>query len=122
MAPHSTHHDIAGAHGCAHSRGLSLIETLTVLTVMAIAWSSSPSPRSRTCAATPRATAVVNQFFHALFLARSESIKRGKVVSVCKSADGRTCVHRGVDWTVGWIVFVNADRDDLPQCGIRTST
>jgi type IV fimbrial biogenesis protein FimT len=59
-------------------------------------------------------TAVVNQFFHALFLARSESIKRGQVVSVCKSADRRTCVHRGADWTVGWIVFVNIDRDEPP--------
>ena len=93
--------------------GLSLIEMLTVLTVVAtLGFLAVPSLTNLRSNASR--SAVVNQFFHALFLARSESIKRGKVVSVCKSADGRTCVHRGVDWTIGWIVFVNADRDDPP--------
>lgn len=57
-------------------------------------------------------TASVNNFFHALFLARSEAVKRGQIVSLCRSVDQRSCAPRSVPWTVGWIVFVNRDRDE----------
>ena len=97
----------------AYSRGVTLIEMLTVVSVVAVL-SFLAVPSLAGLRSDASRTAVVNQFFHALFVARSESIKRGKVVSLCKSMDGSTCVHRGVDWTVGWIVFVNADRDELP--------
>lgn len=56
-------------------------------------------------------SASLNRFFHALFLARSESMKRGKVVSLCKSTDGSHC-NAAADWNDGWIVFVNADRKE----------
>ena len=59
-------------------------------------------------------TAAVNSFIHALFLARSEAIRRGTVVSLCKSADGQTCSNSIASWNAGWMVFVNTDRDDLP--------
>jgi type IV fimbrial biogenesis protein FimT len=61
-----------------------------------------------------RAT-VVNGFLHSLFLARSEAIKRAQTVSVCRSTDGRNCDARSGDWTGGWIVFANRDRDEPPQ-------
>jgi type IV fimbrial biogenesis protein FimT len=95
------------------SQGLSLLEMLTVLAVLATLGFLAVPSLAHLSGNASRAAAV-NQFFHALFLARSESIKRRQVVSVCKSADGRTCLHRGVDWTIGWIVFVNTDRDDPP--------
>jgi type IV fimbrial biogenesis protein FimT len=37
------------------------------------------------------------------------------VVSVCKSPDQEQCANRAPDWTTGWIVFVNRDRDEPPQ-------
>jgi type IV fimbrial biogenesis protein FimT len=49
-----------------------------------------------------------------VFLARSEAIKRGEVVSICKSADGANCNDAG-EWNGGWITFVNTDRDEPPQ-------
>jgi type IV fimbrial biogenesis protein FimT len=58
---------------------------------------------------------VVNGFLHSLFLARSEAIKRGHIVSVCRSSDGRNCESRSGDWRGGWIVFANRDRDDPPE-------
>jgi type IV fimbrial biogenesis protein FimT len=53
----------------------------------------------------------VNQFIHAIYLARSEAIKRNGVVSLCPSADGSACGPAGTAWQQGWIVFVNLDRD-----------
>lgn len=56
-------------------------------------------------------TREVNQLVHAVHLARSEAIKRNGVVSLCPSADGRSCGPGGSPWHGGWIVFVNSDRD-----------
>jgi type IV fimbrial biogenesis protein FimT len=93
---------------------VTLIEFLTALSVVAILSAIAAPSFANLLGDASRSTAV-NGFFHALFLARSEAIKRNQVVSVCKSHDGSRCLHRGVDWTGGWLVFVNADRDDPPQ-------
>jgi type IV fimbrial biogenesis protein FimT len=53
----------------------------------------------------------VNQFVQAIYLARSEAIKRNGVVSLCPSMDGERCGPAGTPWQRGWIVFVNRDRD-----------
>jgi type IV fimbrial biogenesis protein FimT len=53
----------------------------------------------------------VNQFVQAVYLARSEAIKRNGVVSLCPSRDGARCAPSGTPWQAGWIVFVNSDRD-----------
>ena len=55
----------------------------------------------------------------ALFLARSEAIKRAQIVSMCRSSDGSSCELDAADWSVGWIVFVNSDRDDPPERDAR---
>ena len=73
------------------------------------------APGMRTLQLDGRRTAAVNGLLHGLFLARSEAIKRGEIVSVCRSSDGRSCDNRAADWSVGWIVFVNYDRDDPPE-------
>jgi type IV fimbrial biogenesis protein FimT len=52
--------------------------------------------------------------FHAVHLARKSSIARRHVVSLCPSIDGRSC-NPGYDWSDGWIMFANTDRDDPPQ-------
>jgi type IV fimbrial biogenesis protein FimT len=96
------------------SVGITLIELLVTITIAAILGSLAV-PSFTTFIQDARRTNAVNGFFHAIFLARSESIKRGTVVSICKSADGSTCAPRTSAWTSGWIVFVNNDRDDPPQ-------
>jgi type IV fimbrial biogenesis protein FimT len=95
-------------------QGVTLIEMLTTLTVLGVLGAVA-LPGFNNLRRDAGRSAAVNSFFHALFLARSESIKRGEVVSLCKSSDGKTCTHRGVEWTGGWVVFVNADRDELPE-------
>jgi type IV fimbrial biogenesis protein FimT len=56
-------------------------------------------------------TREVNQFIHAVYLARSEAIKRNGVVSLCPSLDGEWCAPTGTPWQRGWVIFVNRDRD-----------
>jgi type IV fimbrial biogenesis protein FimT len=56
-------------------------------------------------------TREVNQFIQAVYLARSEAIKRNGVVSLCPSLDAERCAPAGTAWQTGWIVFVNTDRD-----------
>ena len=56
-------------------------------------------------------TGEVNLFLQAIYLARSEAIKRNGVVSLCPSLDGASCAAAGTAWDRGWIVFVNLDRD-----------
>lgn len=56
-------------------------------------------------------TREVNQFIQAVYLARSEAIKRNGVVSLCPSLDGEWCAPSGTPWQRGWVIFVNADRD-----------
>jgi type IV fimbrial biogenesis protein FimT len=52
----------------------------------------------------------VNELVTALSIARSEAIRRGGRISVCRSADGAAC---GGTWEDGWIVF----RDDTVNDG-----
>ncbi|BAV33813.1 hypothetical protein SCL_1507 [Sulfuricaulis limicola] len=53
-----------------------------------------------------RMTAQINQMMGHLNLARSEAIKRGIAVTLCKTDDGAACA-RGSEWHAGWIIFVD---------------
>jgi type IV fimbrial biogenesis protein FimT len=59
-------------------------------------------------------TVEINALFHAFHLARKQSIMRRKVVSLCPSQDGETCLT-SKDWSAGWIMFENTDRDSPPH-------
>ena len=93
--------------------GTTLVELLTTLTIVAIL-ATVAVPSFHTIYLNSRRAAVVNGFLHSLFLARSEAIKRAQIVSVCPSSDRRNCEPNAGDWTRGWIVFANRDRDDPP--------
>jgi type IV fimbrial biogenesis protein FimT len=56
----------------------------------------------------------IDALFHAVHLARKESIMRRKVVSLCPSIDGRACTPSR-DWSSGWLMFENRDRDSPPR-------
>lgn len=51
-------------------------------------------------------TAHVNQIVSAIQLARSEAIKRNMIVTLCKSADQKTCSG---NWPDGQIVFIDRE-------------
>lgn len=57
-----------------------------------------------------------NEFISALSFARTEAIKRGTSVTVCKSADGSSCATSG-GWQSGWIIFNDGDRSGTLGAG-----
>lgn len=93
--------------------GITLVELMTTLVIVAILGSMALPGFSNLHMDNQRTTAV-NGFVHSLYLARSEAIKRGNVVSICKSRDGQSC-ERDLEWNQGWMVFDNIDRDEPPQ-------
>lgn len=95
------------------SQGMTMIELLVTLSVLAILLAIGV-PSFNQFVVSSRLNAYSSDMFSALFLARSEAIKRNGRVVLCKSADGQACASAG-DWSQGWIVFAdpnnNADRD-----------
>ena len=91
-------------------RGYTLPE-LVFTTAIAVGLLGWGVPTFREVQRNAARTREVNQFIQAVYLARSEAIKRNGVVSLCPSLDGDRCAPTGTAWQTGWIVFVNADRD-----------
>jgi type IV fimbrial biogenesis protein FimT len=92
---------------------VTLIELITTVGIVAIL-STLAAPSFGNLRQDVERTSSVNTFVHALFLARSESIKRSQVVSICKSKDGVACADKHATWQDGWIIFANDDRDNHP--------
>jgi type IV fimbrial biogenesis protein FimT len=97
-----------------HSQGVTLIELITTVGIVAIV-TSLAAPSFSNLRHDAERTSTVNSFLHALFLARSEAIKRSEIISICKSRDGSTCAGKNALWQEGWIVFANHDRDERPE-------
>ncbi len=95
------------------TRGHSLFELLITLLIVALILSFG-LPSFDRVAARHRQHAEISALFHATHLARKESIMRKRVVSLCPSNDGRTCTP-GLDWSAGWLMFDNRDRDEPPE-------
>jgi type IV fimbrial biogenesis protein FimT len=98
------------------SRGFTLIEMLVVMTIGAILVAAAV-PSFTWMIATTRAASGVNSLVGTLELARSEAIRRGTVVSVCRTLDpnappatlacgnGAGGGYAAGDWGSGWIMF-----------------
>lgn len=97
----------------AHPRGFTLYELLITLSLAAILVSLGV-PAFSSMLARSRQAVEINSLFHAIHLARKESIVHRHVVSLCPSADGRTC-RPGTDWSAGWIVFRNPGGESPPE-------
>lgn len=93
-------------------RGYSLYELLVTLAVAATLVILGV-PSAGKLVAKSRQHAEINALFHAVHLARKESITKRRTVSLCPSSDGETCTS-GRDWSAGWMMFVNSDRDWPP--------
>jgi type IV fimbrial biogenesis protein FimT len=94
-------------------RGYSLYELLMTLALMALVLTLGIPSFSGTIARN-RISVEINALFHAIHLARKESVMRRQVVSICPSRDGMDC-EPGRDWSNGWLMFTNHDRDQPPR-------
>lgn len=99
--------------GARGERGYSLYELAMTVALAALILALG-LPSFGALAADKRLRTETDALFHAIHLARKSSIARRRVVSLCPSADGETC-SGGYDWSAGWIVFANVDRDEPPQ-------
>jgi type IV fimbrial biogenesis protein FimT len=94
-------------------RGLTLYELALTLALLAVLGGLA-LPAFGPLVARSRMHTELDALFHALYLARTEAIMRRRVVSLCPSSDGRSCTP-GRDWSSGWILFANRDRDEPPR-------
>jgi type IV fimbrial biogenesis protein FimT len=92
-------------HSPTANSGFTLIELMVTVSVAAIILSTAV-PGFRQLIQNNKVATEINAFVSALHLARSEAIKRGKDVTVCKSADSASCVTTN-GWEQGWIAFVD---------------
>jgi type IV fimbrial biogenesis protein FimT len=90
-------------------RGFTLVELMITIAVAAILLGLGV-PSFIEMTVRNRLVTYNNDFIASVNYARSEAIRRGTPVSVCKSSNGTGC---GGTWSDGWIVFVNTD-DDSP--------
>ena len=93
--------------------GYSLYELIMTLSIAAVVLGIGV-PEFSDLLARHRQTVEVNALFHAFHAARKQSLASRRVVSLCPSPDGRQC-QPGRDWSQGWILFVNSDRDSPPR-------
>jgi type IV fimbrial biogenesis protein FimT len=101
-----------GARGC---RGLSLVELLVTVAIVAVL-AAVATPSFVSTVRSARLSTAANEFLTALRLARSEALRRGGRVAMCRSADGATCADSG-GWEQGWILFHDLNHNGLPDSG-----
>jgi type IV fimbrial biogenesis protein FimT len=84
--------------------GFSIIEVLVVVAI-AMILAAIAIPSFNLFIGNTRTSTITNEFVAALNLARSEAMKRGVNVTVCRSTNGTACAASG-DWGQGWMVYV----------------
>ncbi len=111
--------------GCRTSRtaaGFTLLELVTVLAISAILISLAVPSLSRMLQSNTRSSAV-NTFLADMGYARSESIRLGGGITMCRSDSpedvAATCsitsAHSGSGWASGWIVFHDLDANGFRE-------
>jgi type IV fimbrial biogenesis protein FimT len=102
MAPKEGHMD-------RRPKGFTLLELLTTLAVASTVVGIGVPAFNRALQA-HKASAILSGLTASLATARIAAVSRNQSVVVCPSQDGTTC-SGGVDWTPGWIIFPDLDRD-----------
>jgi type IV fimbrial biogenesis protein FimT len=89
--------------------GFTLVE-LMVTVVMAALLLTLGIPSLQILVNDNRLTTATNDFIAALNLARSEAIKRGVRVTLCKSSNRTSCANTG-NWAQGWMLFTDPNNN-----------
>ena len=91
-----------------HQRGFTSIELLSTVALLGVLLAIG-LPSFQSLIASSRLTTVTNDLLASLAQTRSEAVRLGSRVSICKSANGTQCITTG-DWEQGWIIFADANR------------
>ena len=104
------------SHTTRTNKGFTLIEMMVTVVLMGILISMTVPLGSMV--ETFRLNYINQRLYASSALARSEAIKRGARVSICRSADsGTTCDPSNSNWSAGWVVFVNPNNNDAIDSG-----
>jgi type IV fimbrial biogenesis protein FimT len=99
--------------------GVTLIELMTVLSILAILGTLA-APSLRDFLVRNRTAAISNEFVASVLRARSEAVSRNSCVTLCRStltATPQCDTGAGVNWQSGWLAFANPTCDatiDIP--------
>lgn len=91
------------------SLGFTLIELMVTIAIAAILLGIA-IPNFSEVIANNRMTAVTNEAVTALNFARSEAVKRGVRITICKSSNASSCAASGT-WSQGWIIFTDQNNN-----------
>lgn len=94
--------------------GFTLIELVMTVAVLAILIAIA-APSVRDLMMNTRLTSQTNDLLTDLAAARSEAVKREVQVGICTSDTGTSCTTTA--WDLGWIVFIDADKNGQPDSG-----
>jgi type IV fimbrial biogenesis protein FimT len=90
------------------NNGFTLVELMVTVAIVGIV-AAIAAPSFQGMLNDTRSSSIANEFAASINLARSEAIKRGKQVTVCKSditASSPTC-SSSANWQNGWLIFVD---------------
>ncbi len=90
------------------NKGFTLIELMITVAIMSIMMAVG-LPSFQSIIASSRLTSTTNAMVSALQLARFEALKQHKTVIIAPK--------QTTTWVSGWEVFVDLNKDDLPQSG-----
>ena len=83
--------------------GFTMLELMIALSIGAIL-ATIAVPSYQSMMVQSRLATQANEFLTALHFSRSEAVKRGMRITMCKSSSGTTCTA-GSNWQDGWIVY-----------------
>lgn len=90
-----------------HSKGFTLIELIVTLSIATII-SVAAIPAMYTIITKQQIRSQAYELVASINLTRSEAIKRGHPVMLCKSEDGQTC-EEDIEWDRGWLIFADTN-------------
>jgi type IV fimbrial biogenesis protein FimT len=102
-------------HEYSKSGGVTLIELLTVLAVIAT-FQTLAVPAMSSFLDSIRLSTGINTLLASIHLARNEATKRNGRVVMCKSAGTGECVRSG-GWEKGWIIFHDRNNNAVFDAG-----
>lgn len=103
--------DVAVSPTSRSSRGLTAVEVVIALTIVALALALA-APTLKDYRTHQRMRSALALFVADLSAARSEAVQRGSRVVVCPVTEGMLCRDRAtIEWQDGWLVFEDANDD-----------